>query len=707
MDVVDYFNKGLDVVPVKGKRPFVTNWYEVDFSERIGWYKWDGVGLKCGKASRVIALDFDSTDAGVIEEIRKLLPPVFSGKIGNPNKLPTMFFSWNGEESRDWTGIEVQLLSTGKQTVLPDSPHPDFDKFVWCGKSLLEIDIDDLPVLREELVSSLEALDLRFKGLEGGRAGANKGGRNNALKRQATAALIKGVGVEQVTREVLEYDRTQHLIPLFEDVDEGMGSNAEVNASRFVISIANSLARAGKLNVIKNEEGVKNGFGNVVVGNSVRVGGEDNTRADSGDGDIHTGGDDVGGIGSGISNVEYRKLPRLEGLGQDIFNELYLGAPVPRSQFAFMNALSVMSLVAANKAMYVGTGLNCYLYGVAPSAAGKDYPFKRSQKLLHAAGLGGVVRSLTPTSESSILRLIDDNRVAGFYINEAEKLLKVIGSVRSNFGVIETLTDLYDAPGSHFVSKSIIGKDGRLDTFGGAFSPYGVITMLSTHRAFEEYCKTEMFDTGFLSRFDLFFEDRKKHQQWVEQYNPPITQSVADRLMAVAKCGEMPLVDDSRSLIEIPDLVVNKPAMRRRKEIFNEVVNTEIEDTRFNGLMNRRLYKANKYCGLHHFMVNEADALTTPVSVKSVEWGWACSEAVTSNMMPNIGYSVADNSYEREVNRMIRFIEKRQHKGKTTKKKDISAGLKGCRIMRNRIQDDLFDRGVLIRDKDRNLWVKI
>ena len=231
--------------------------------------------------------------------------------------------------------------------------------------------------------------------------------------------------------------------------------------------------------------------------------------------------------------------------------------------------------------------------------------------------------------------------------------------------------------------------------------------MLSTHRAFEEYCKTEMFDTGFLSRFDLFFEDRKKHQQWVEQYNPPITQSVADRLMAVAKCGEMPLVDDSRSLIEIPDLVVNKPAMRRRKEIFNEVVNTEIEDTRFNGLMNRRLYKANKYCGLHHFMVNEADALTTPVSVKSVEWGWACSEAVTSNMMPNIGYSVADNSYEREVNRMIRFIEKRQHKGKTTKKKDISAGLKGCRIMRNRIQDDLFDRGVLIRDKDRNLWVKI
>ena len=236
----EYIEHGLSIVPVKGKRPFHKDWYNKDFS---GYKQWLGIGLKCGVASGIICLDIDTVNAKVKEKILKIIPPLFSGKLGNPNKLPSYFFRYNEEQSKDFKNIEVQILSTGKQTVLPPSPHPEHTKFTWVGQPLNRIDIDDLPILSKEVVEKLELLDDQ-QHLPQSSSSVKTSGRNNRLKDQVVAGLtsLGGKSVDDLILEIVEYDKVNHSPPLFEDTTEPyMNKTPYENALAFVSRITASL----------------------------------------------------------------------------------------------------------------------------------------------------------------------------------------------------------------------------------------------------------------------------------------------------------------------------------------------------------------------------------------------------------------------------------------------------------------------------------
>ena len=60
----------------------------------------------------------------------------------------TLFFSYNGEVNRTFkkSGQTVlEILSTGRQTVLPPSLHPNGMFYVWEGESLLSTPRSDIP----------------------------------------------------------------------------------------------------------------------------------------------------------------------------------------------------------------------------------------------------------------------------------------------------------------------------------------------------------------------------------------------------------------------------------------------------------------------------------------------------------------------------------------------------------------------------------
>lgn len=673
-----YVLKELPIVPVIGKRPFIEDWYNVDFLERKEEFQWKGIGLKMGKASGIICLDFDSTNKEVKEKLKKILPPIFCGKIGNPQKLPTMFFRFNGEISRDLKNIEVQLLSTGKQTVLPPSPHPTIEgkRFTWCANSLLDIEIDDLPDLDAELWQALIDLDssTTLEGKE--REGSLSTGRNNTLKAQVCAAVLNAKTVEEIIDEVVAYDKENHIPPLFEDKSEPtMRSDVYTNALGFVCRIISSVVKQPNVKIERPQPLVLNFLNDrpIVVDEESPI--KDKSK-------------------------RFMKLPRLVGLGDAIFHELYDSAPIPRTQFAFQNTLFFLSLLIGNKFTLRGTGCNLYTYSVGPSASGKDYPFKRTQQLIKACELDYLIGPSSPTSETSILKFLEENREKGCWWNEGEKVLKTMTNAQTNHGALECVTDIYDGSGKHYFNKGTITASGDLRKFGDIFSPYLCVTMASTLEAFQSHAKASMFATGLLNRFDIFFEDRKRKVIFRDNYNPPLN----DQLVRVIKSfSSKPLVNDSSTSFVIPSLVETDKARMMNREIFEHVHNSNDKETKFDGLLSRKLLRANKYAAIHHFMLHPIDPLKVKIDADSIEWGYNCANAIMHNMMQMLPDEVSENQTERNYNAIISKAKKLDAKGIPITKSSLANGLQSINVAeRNAIIKDLVDRKILTLNKDRS-----
>src|SRR5262249_5018162 len=108
-----------------------------------------GVGVRLGKqtdGSYLIAIDWDSEDAAIAA--MDVFPPTVT-KEGNRGF--TAFYRFlKPVPSRDFrvgAGAAVQILSDGRQTVLPPTIHPDTGRpYVWTSKfALYDVPLIELP----------------------------------------------------------------------------------------------------------------------------------------------------------------------------------------------------------------------------------------------------------------------------------------------------------------------------------------------------------------------------------------------------------------------------------------------------------------------------------------------------------------------------------------------------------------------------------
>ena len=665
---IEYIEHDLAVLPVKGKRPYHPNWYNKDFSNHK---RWTGIGLKCGEASGIICLDIDTLDAKVKEKVLKVIPPLFSGKLGNPNKLPSYFFRYNGEQSTDFKNIEVQILSTGKQTVLPPSPHPEYTKFTWVGRPLDKIDRDDLPILSKEVIEKLELLDDQ-QHLPQTSKGVKTSGRNNRLKDQVVAGLtaLGGKSVDVLVEEIIEYDKVNHTPPLFEDTTEPyMNKTPYENALAFVSRITASLHRNKQISL-------QQPCALPVVSFK--------------DGDLELD----------LNQQRFKKLPKLIGLGAEIFDDFYKNAPIPRSQFAYMNTLSLLSTLLCNHVSYVGTLPNLYCYGIAPSGFGKDFPFRRVQKILAEAELGDLIGLGSLHSETVLLKYMTRKRACLFPINEGEKIIKGIADKNRSFGLGESLTDIFDSSGRQYVPKGLSGQKGELEEFGKIFSPYLVITMLSSDTGFQDNVNMSLFETGLLSRFLLFVEDRFKRQRFISNYNPEIPPALIARVKSFYQVGrsKKPLVEDASVSLPIHPIKTSQQSERFREGLFNSYQDDLAkDDVRFRGLMQRRAYHAHKLALIHHSLLFEETYPNEPIQLESIEWGYETAKTIHHNSIRSMSSIVNEGGSDERLNKKILdYIKKREKEGKTTTKKDISNAMRGSKKNRDTALAELLDRGSVV-----------
>lgn len=142
----DYLARGFAPIPVPAgeKNPGRTGWEAMRISEDEVpryWTNGQNIGLLCGQPSGWrVDVDLDADEA--VKIAGRFLPPTLTG---GRERRPHSHWWFRSEEaeSHDWKDIGgkklVELRSTGRQTIVAPSTHPEGDRYVWHTESALEV----------------------------------------------------------------------------------------------------------------------------------------------------------------------------------------------------------------------------------------------------------------------------------------------------------------------------------------------------------------------------------------------------------------------------------------------------------------------------------------------------------------------------------------------------------------------------------------
>jgi hypothetical protein len=167
--------RGVAVIPVPAgsKKPILEGWEALEISEEEipgYWNNGQNLGVLCGKPSDWrVNVDMD-VDEAVKIAFRFLPPTLTSGRIKRPHSHCWYFA--RGAQSCDWKDTNgkklIELRSTGRQTLVAPSTHPDGDEYVWHpGLEMAQITAAELRESCRELATA--ALIARHVPPEGSR----------------------------------------------------------------------------------------------------------------------------------------------------------------------------------------------------------------------------------------------------------------------------------------------------------------------------------------------------------------------------------------------------------------------------------------------------------------------------------------------------------------------------------------------------------
>jgi len=205
-----YIERGYAPIPVPAgeKNPGRPGWEALRITEEeipTYWTNGQNVGLLCGKPSGDrVDVDLDAAEA-VKMAFRFLPTTLTSGRKSRPHSH--LWYVALGAETRDWKDTDgsklVELRSTGRQTLVAPSIHPDGDEYVWhaeTGLKMAEIGAAELTRRLRELATGT----LIARHLPPIRTGTRGGGRHDYALALAGFLLPPGRLSEDLTLKILK-----------------------------------------------------------------------------------------------------------------------------------------------------------------------------------------------------------------------------------------------------------------------------------------------------------------------------------------------------------------------------------------------------------------------------------------------------------------------------------------------------------------------
>lgn len=611
-----YLEKGISVIPVKGKVPQIENWQrwcsELPDSP-ITVPGQTGIGVCLGPASGLVAVDIDTDDPKVLEKIPPS-PIVRKGKKGE-----VRFYQYSKDiQSRTYREWAVEILSVGRQAVLPPSIHPDTNlPYVWVSGDLLGFNLDHLPSLDLSFLNSFGNIKVALQTV---------GGRHNKLKDIVTAILTRGEPIEFAAKEAYEYDRDFHEPRWFTDQSDKWRAKNEAEAQSsayiFAAEMALSLTRHKLTQPILNFQAL--------------TGAEEPNHPK-------------------VNKFELKQYPEPEGVLKDFCDLVIESSYTKVPNMALGSAVSIFSILLGNRFAFEDVKANIFCLLLADSGTGKKFGISVARSLLGDLSLLGSADYL---SSSAIGSSLTDYCLRLDVSDEFSKTLKLAKDGNAwQMAMLQDLCRLWSASVDGFdlpvIRRQKEDKDKQLPT--RIICPYISILSATTLSEFKESISRSAFTSGFVPRFLLFMDQpsmeiktrlnmseiqkmREKCLKTVKQFlNSHMPNEITGRVESV----QWLVADDSMALYEEKMRGYHVQAMEEPNELIKPII--------------ARSREQMKKLALIH-AVSRMDG---QYKIRTQDLNWAAEVIATSlhNSSQFLAEASAENRQQAEKERVLGLIK--------------------------------------------------
>lgn len=495
-----YLEQNLVVVPLDGKVPVTQRWPNATVEAMSDYayfnrHKKLNIGLLTGATNNIVALDLDSYDQ-LHTPLLDLLPPSPVRKVGK--KGVTCFYQFNGEPSKKFYINKqsfCEVLSTGNQTVLPPSIHPETNaNYAWLTPdTLLDIPSAELPVLPDNYIELIESIVNGVDICNSDTASIDIIGRHNILFSQIRAAIEKNKSPQEIAFEIFTYDKEHHEIPWLSDLNEKPFHGVPRSQPQR-LALAWVMYEYNKVILEKSKEEIDL---TPQVDAPVTL----------------TPKEEVAKlvVNAKVDTPRTQFAARLEALAMeapgvcgDIVRWIVETSRIPQPTLALGAALTVLGTLKAHKVCSEeDLRTNHFIIAVAESGSGKDHPLKCASKLLETVGYDKHVCG-DPASEAALIRMAHEAQGRLFIaLDEIGLRMKSLNSKNvsnSEMNLLRALTSLWSSSGNKYRGREYANHDNKMmrkDIIQPCLNIYGVTEPISLYQSLK---RNEM-SGGFLPRW--------------------------------------------------------------------------------------------------------------------------------------------------------------------------------------------------------------
>jgi hypothetical protein len=714
---------GYSVIPLMShsKRPAIEKWTDfgvqhADEETFQRWMKWNdcNIGVCLGVASNLVCVDLDNDIGGLHEKIKSLLPPSPVGKIGA--KGESWFYQFNGQRSQGFSkdGQRVlDVLSQGRQTVLPPSWHPDGFPYKWITEeTLFNTPVEALPHIPHQ--ATLEIGKIFTPEIKAVNEARHIQVYDDTQKAEVQAAL-----------EFIPADDYELWIRIgmsikdkFRDDGFELWDNWSATSSKY-----NSQGMRTKYNSFHNT--------------GLTIGSLFYTAMDHGFTSIPQNFLDpvneeliINGAKTGwhpaqpkseIIEIEHPKAEEpIKKTDRIIFPPDLMNAPGLPGQIAeFINRTSLLPQpILALGAAIAGAGTlmgrkvrsdtnlrtNFYVIGLAPSGSGKDHSRTIIKRLLHDTGLGDIELGVPASSAGLISGLRDRGQGRGIVLwDEFGRILKQISGFKAGNherDIVTAMIELFSSAQSVYLGKSYANHDGKspikpIDQ--PCLSVWG--TSVPSH-FYEALSGSEAID-GFLSRW-LIFESKDYTME--EENHEEAFSEVPQAMIDICKYWKEQSFNSEKkgdlgdAMRVTPKLIkATTSAAAYMKDFATEMrkaaMMSELAGEKSGAIWSRAGEHARRLALVAH----EGDQ----VELKVVEWAVALSRHCCRYMASAIEDYVSSTELESQTKRVLRMLkEKKSTNEGWVSRAEITRLFQGISLRtRTEILVSLIDRNEVEEEK--------
>lgn len=528
-----------------------------------------GVCVALGNASRgVVAADIDTDVPEIRDAILAVLPPSMTAKAGQKGEtlfyrasasFPSRSFNLPGPDGRPTRVLD--LLGSGKQSVLPPTVHPDTGQpYRWTRTEPLDgIDPEDLPWIDddigERIAEALKPFGYAAEPERPPRREAPEGEetphrRVNNLAMADLGAWVPDLGLFRLKRRGNGYVAVPTWRPSHTGRPmEKRGQNLKIHPQGirdfhdlerpYTPLDLVMCARGDELTQAFEWLAARVGYGEGIDLDLQprEVAERDGVFFDAATGEVLDGPGasepQVAGEGAG---GDPRDLPiadlQVPGLVGEIADWIEATSPKPIRLFAIGAALLTVGTLIGRR-VFCGaprSGAHLYLLTIAGTGAGKERPQEAMRQILDAVSSTRLHSGASSSAASLAMRLAE-RPVQVQIIDEVDKVLARSGNRNANAQERELVQDyctLWGRGMGTFTPNSTTTR-GDILIHRPCLSFYGATTFVS----FYEHMKAKLLANGFLNRFLVlprFERVRARRPRLPEEIVPASIIAAAKRL---------------------------------------------------------------------------------------------------------------------------------------------------------------------------------